>query len=251
VALGALGSVLGGSPLENLLRQLMAVAAPAVAVPLALGLSPARALGPFAASPRQIAGAALIGASWWVFALLCVLPLAQAVLPSDDGELARVAKSLLGDRPHPAAVLVGVVAAPAIAEELLFRGLLTGAVWRRYGPVVAVAASSVLFSLFHPPAPRMLLALTNGIILGVVFVRSGSVVASMVTHAVHNAMVLLIVPALTGADGQSGDLVPADTPLIPALPLTVAAATILIGFRGLGHTKRDDFRAEDKMTRLR
>lgn len=79
---------------------------------------------------------------------------------------------------------VAVIAAP-IAEEILFRGVLYGAL-RRHGVWVATVVSALLFALLHPvidmPAVFVL-----GVLMGLVYEVSGSLWVPMAMHAVNNA----------------------------------------------------------------
>lgn len=83
-----------------------------------------------------------------------------------------------------ALLLLGI--APGLLEELVFRGfVLTGT--RRWGPAAAVGASAILFSLAHIDPARFGVTGLLGVLLGVLALRSGSVVPGMLAHALHNS----------------------------------------------------------------
>jgi membrane protease YdiL (CAAX protease family) len=84
------------------------------------------------------------------------------------------------------AVLAGV------GEELLFRGVVQEAIAHRFGPIVGLAAASVLFGLMHPLS-RDYAVLTGlvGVYLGGLFLATGSLVAPIVTHAVYDFVALV------------------------------------------------------------
>jgi membrane protease YdiL (CAAX protease family) len=97
--------------------------------------------------------------------------------------------------------LVTCVGAP-LFEELYFRGLLQGQLVQRWGPWVAIAATSVVFGAAHiandPGVAGLLLALTvgtSGLVLGVVRHLTGRLGSSMATHAMFNATALLVLAA--------------------------------------------------------
>lgn len=81
--------------------------------------------------------------------------------------------------------LLAVVAAPFM-EELIFRGFLFNALLR-YLPVwLAAVLSGAIFGLSHGSASAFLPLAASGIVLAYVYVRSGSLTASMLTHALFN-----------------------------------------------------------------
>ncbi len=92
-------------------------------------------------------------------------------------------------------VFFACVAAPFV-EELTFRGFIFNAL-RRYSPVwVAALGSSILFGLAHwqPGNAGALLPLAvAGAVLALVYYRTGSLVASMLTHALFNSVTVVLV----------------------------------------------------------
>ncbi len=106
-------------------------------------------------------------------------------------------------------VAAGVVFAP-IAEEIVFRGLIQRLASRTWGPVPAVAVSSLLFGLIHGQ-PWFLFGLIGvGLVLGFIFETTRSLRACILAHAVHNGVSLALdfkggydyadPPALTAGD---------------------------------------------------
>jgi membrane protease YdiL (CAAX protease family) len=92
------------------------------------------------------------------------------------------------------AVVVAVVLAP-ITEEIAFRVLLLGALRRRVGEVPALVGSTLAFTVAHAEvAVSQPLALVGlgalGLLLGVAYLRSGTVVVPIVAHATFNAVSL-------------------------------------------------------------
>jgi uncharacterized protein len=82
------------------------------------------------------------------------------------------------------------IAAP-IFEEILFRGFLLPSL-TRYVPVWgAIIISSVIFAIAHLNLSELLPLATLGIILGVVYVRSRNLLASILLHSLWNSGTLL------------------------------------------------------------
>lgn len=89
-------------------------------------------------------------------------------------------------------VLFTVALLPAVAEELVFRGILQNDLLRSTGNVhAAVLVSAAVFSFIHFQFfgffPRMLL----GIVLGYLYITSGNILVPMLMHFVNNAMVVI------------------------------------------------------------
>jgi membrane protease YdiL (CAAX protease family) len=94
-------------------------------------------------------------------------------------------------------VVLACAAAPFF-EELTFRGFVFNA-FRRYMPLWgAVTLSAIVFGLSHwQPGNGGAIAplIAGGIVLAVVYARSGSLVASMITHASFNLVTVVAVLA--------------------------------------------------------
>jgi membrane protease YdiL (CAAX protease family) len=92
-------------------------------------------------------------------------------------------------------VFFACIAAPFV-EELTFRGFIFNAL-RRYLPVwVAVLGSAILFGLAHwqPGNAGAIIPLAAaGAMLALVYYRTGSLVASMFTHALFNSVTVVLV----------------------------------------------------------
>jgi membrane protease YdiL (CAAX protease family) len=89
---------------------------------------------------------------------------------------------------------LAVVAAPFM-EEFVYRGFLFNALLR-YMPVwVAAVVSGLLFGASHASWSALLPLAASGVVLAYVYVRSGSLTASMLTHALFNLMNVVLLSA--------------------------------------------------------
>ncbi|MFZ1249699.1 MAG: CPBP family intramembrane glutamic endopeptidase [Candidatus Saccharimonadales bacterium] len=79
-----------------------------------------------------------------------------------------------------------------IIEEVLFRGLLLEQLLRRYGSVVAITISSILFAVAHINPVYALGVLPLGFVLGYCYKRTRSIVPGIFIHGAWNLMVLLM-----------------------------------------------------------
>ncbi len=87
--------------------------------------------------------------------------------------------------------LDAVVGAP-IVEEIIFRGLLFGALVRSMGFTAAAVISSVVFAAVHGYGLEGTIAVTvTGSLLCWVYWRTGRLWTAMLAHGVHNALVTL------------------------------------------------------------
>lgn len=85
-----------------------------------------------------------------------------------------------------------VIIAP-IVEELIFRGIIMSGFTRNYNAVFAIFFSALLFALFHLNPWQFPAAFALGLILGWIRIRTGSVLACIAGHAIHNGLVFLSV----------------------------------------------------------
>jgi len=92
-------------------------------------------------------------------------------------------------------VLVGILA--PVIEELIFRGFVYPGLRRIMTVPAAALASALIFAAVHIAVPvGSLLAITLiGVVLAYLYERSGSLIAPMVTHAMYNSFVFLLLAA--------------------------------------------------------
>lgn len=83
-----------------------------------------------------------------------------------------------------------VAVAPAVFEELAFRGVIFGLLGRSLEPRETILFSAVAFGLLHLSVPMLLTHVPLGIYLGWLRHRSGSLYPSIFAHFLHNAFVV-------------------------------------------------------------
>lgn len=140
--------------------------------------------------PRFVAAALLVGLATWYVDLRFALAINP---PGDTSALEHVIEhaSIL-----PALVVLAIV--PAIAEELIFRGVLARSLARRLPVAAAVAISAVAFSGYHGVPAQMIGTFPLALLLGLLAVRSDSVLPCMLAHALNNEIVVLVSHDTTG-----------------------------------------------------
>jgi sodium transport system permease protein len=87
-------------------------------------------------------------------------------------------------------ILVTLAVLPAVSEELAFRGFILSGLRRRYPPGKAIALTSFLFALYHMNVFQFIPALFLGLVLGVLAVRSGSILPGMLFHFLYNGLLI-------------------------------------------------------------
>ena len=88
---------------------------------------------------------------------------------------------------------------PALCEEYLFRGaILTDLL--PFGKSTAIFASAFLFGLMHQNPLQMLYTVLMGVVIGCVYVKTRSIWACVLLHAMNNLVTVIeeFLPALTG-----------------------------------------------------
>lgn len=93
-------------------------------------------------------------------------------------------------------ILLGLLT--GAGEEFAFRGVLTNAL-TRYGSVVAVFVSTVIFALAHGINLALIPAIIVGSIAAVLTVRSRSIWPGVVVHVVNNSVGTIVSLLLTAA----------------------------------------------------
>lgn len=80
---------------------------------------------------------------------------------------------------------------PAIAEEIVFRGVIQKSMLSKYNGFTAIFISTLLFVLMHGALQQTVYQLIMGIMLGYVACVGGSILYSIILHFLNNAFVLL------------------------------------------------------------
>lgn len=94
--------------------------------------------------------------------------------------------------PVIAGMLLAVVVMAPLAEEALFRGLLYGGLARLWGMWPAVLVSALIFGGAHMNLSLFLPLALGGVILALIYAKSGSLWPSTVAHATLNGISVLM-----------------------------------------------------------
>jgi membrane protease YdiL (CAAX protease family) len=136
----------------------------------------------------------LIAVGAWVLAYLAVGIWSQlvsgidALTPPDN---TTTSIELAGGSVVLAILLVGMWG--PVMEEIFFRGFLQGSLRDRIGPWPAVLLSSAIFALFHISPGLFVPTFLLGVAFGWVYLRTRSVWPSVLVHALHNTLAVIVV----------------------------------------------------------
>jgi membrane protease YdiL (CAAX protease family) len=119
-------------------------------------------------------------------------------------------------------MVLSLAVLPALVEEVLFRGVVFAA-FARESLKDALVVSSLAFSAFHLDPTQMAGTFLLGLVFGLARLRSGTVVTSVLAHALYNAFVLSMLRLDTAPPGD-------DVAAISVAALGAGALGSLLGF---------------------
>ncbi|ETW22378.1 membrane protein [Mycobacterium gastri 'Wayne'] len=108
--------------------------------------------------------------------------------PGAKSAVASVFSGVQASWPWAVAVFALVVFVGPLGEEIIFRGLLWGAVDRRWGRWAALVVTTVVFALAHLEFTRAPLLVVVAIPIALARLYSGGLLASIVAHQVTNLL---------------------------------------------------------------
>eukprot|EP00271_Cylindrocystis_brebissonii_P004433 TRINITY_DN1607_c0_g5_i1.p1 TRINITY_DN1607_c0_g5~~TRINITY_DN1607_c0_g5_i1.p1 ORF type:complete len:416 (-),score=31.49 TRINITY_DN1607_c0_g5_i1:403-1650(-) len=121
--------------------------------------------------------------------------------------------------------------APALAEELLFRGFLLTCVKPHLGRLDAILLAGALCGMFHLNLPQFFATTVLGIGAGALAITSQSILPAIVLHATHN-VAALVYGGMTHAgatlDSTCGPLVQLPPSMVALAALGIAASVFLV-----------------------
>ncbi len=97
-------------------------------------------------------------------------------------------KSILTLSKAPIAAFVRVCILAPVIEEIIMRGFVLGGLKDTSGSVIALLISAAIFALFHFNMPQTVSGLIAGLVLGVLYLKTGSLLCCMVAHCGYNAI---------------------------------------------------------------
>ena len=194
--------------------------------------------------PLSLVGAVVIALGAWALAHEAfVIAEAFGIGGLSDERIEQTLHVLESWKQVPPWLLVATLAlAPAVIEELCFRGFLFSSLLRVLSPARTILLTSLLFGLFHVLTGSALLverfvpSTLLGLFLGWIAWRTGSVLPGMVMHLVHNALLELVGRYHEQLEFLGADF--RDQTHLPATWLITATAITLLGLAIVGWATR-------------
>ena len=136
-----------------------------------------------------------VGCSILFYFLLdkCFDPIFESLYPASEEAYQDIIKSLLRS---PITSLLQVCIIAPVIEEILMRGFVLGGLKDSYGISIALLLSAALFALLHFNMVQTLSAFICGIILGILFIKTDSILSCILAHSGYNliSFVMMIMP---------------------------------------------------------
>lgn len=233
--------------------QLAVIATPALIMTIMLTRSPRRTL--LLNVPRwwTVPAAAVLAVTMHP-AVLGMHEIVQRLYPPTDAMLQAMQLRFVPSPPWWLLCLV-IALAPAICEELAFRGFILSGLRHLGHKWQAIAISSIFFAVTHQVFHQSIVACVMGLVLGFLAVQSGSLLVCSAFHFVHNSMPLAISYLLESdaADGHWQTLVRKgeEMPYVFSWPVTLVlsliAAAILYAFHRLPYAPTREEALQDAL----
>lgn len=116
---------------------------------------------------------------------------------------------------------------PAIAEELIFRGIIFNGLRTKFNETGAILISAIMFSLMHSSFQQFVYPFILGSIMAWLVIRTGSIFSSMLVHFINNFLVVMFA-YIQNVTGWSMDLPREWWFYLLAFALLFVTASILI-----------------------
>jgi len=102
----------------------------------------------------------------------------------------------------PIILLLSVAVVAPIYEEIVFRGILLKGMANKLNPAVALVVSALLFALVHLNIPQGINAFLLGLVIGFIYLKTGSIYLSIFAHFVNNLLALSVSSLFSLIEGK-------------------------------------------------
>ncbi len=178
-----------GFAVQTVTILLAAVAVPAILMAVVLTKSPRLTLKLDRLRWIDVALAAVLAIAlhplflWLSQWILVIYPASEGLV-----RMNQIVGELLAQAPSLWAILLVLALFPALAEEIAFRGFILSGWQRLRSSWSAVIVSAFCFGAAHAVFQQSVVATAVGIVLGIIAIRTGSLIPCVVYHAIHNAL---------------------------------------------------------------
>ncbi len=102
----------------------------------------------------------------------------------------------------PIISIFSVIIVAPIYEEIIFRGVLLRGMAKKINPNIAIVVSALLFAIVHMNIPQGINAFFLGLVVGFIYLRSGSIYLSIFAHLVNNLLALSVTSLFSSIGGK-------------------------------------------------
>lgn len=170
-----------------------------------------------------IGWALLLPVLLWTAQLNADIPLPQWLVDLEQAQNDMLEGALLGSNVSAVFLLLTVALAPAICEELMFRGYIQRQVERSAGVVWSIVGVGLLFGFFHLRLTQAVPLSLLGMYMGYITWSSGSIWTASIVHLLHNGIQVLVAVSARG-EGQAAIDAVEDV----SVPWFIAIANLLL-----------------------
>ena len=120
-------------------------------------------------------------------------PIFESIFPTSKENYQQTIQSIISS---PIVSLIDFCIFAPILEELLMRGFILNGLYANYGIIVALLISSILFALLHFNIAQIIPSFICGIILGLIYLYTGSILSCIFAHMGYNLIsyIMIILP---------------------------------------------------------
>lgn len=120
-------------------------------------------------------------------------PIFESIFPSSKENYQQTIQSIISS---PIVSLIDFCIFAPILEEFLMRGFILNGLSVNYGIIVALLISSILFALLHFNIAQIFPSFICGIILGLIYLYTGSILSCIFAHMGYNLIsyIMIILP---------------------------------------------------------
>ena len=178
---------------QTVVILIASIAIPAVMMALILTRSPSKSLR-LRGCTLPMASAAILLAILLNPLLTWFTALVMKVYPpgADIMQLQHAVANILGTSPGLWATLAVFALAPAIIEEIAFRGFILSGFESIRGKWKAIVLTSLVFGLAHGVIQQTMITFVVGMVLGVIAIQTRSIIPCILFHLTHNSLAVLL-----------------------------------------------------------
>ena len=225
---------------QTVIILIATIAVPSVMMALFLARKPGKALRLRGCSVPMACAAVLAAIflnplfTWFTALVIKIYP------PGGDLiQLEQSVSAILDSAPGLWAILLVFAVAPAIIEEIAFRGFILSGLESLRNKWQAILLTSLLFGIAHGVIQQTMITFAVGMILGLIAIQTKSIIPCMLFHMTHNGLAVLLSSAdstivenspileqiLYSADGQSYQY-----GVLPGILMSIIGVSLIVWF---------------------